>query len=258
VAARWMQTAGEPELLLVARDITARKQADHALAQAQRLEGLGALAGGVAHDFNNLLSTVLGNVGLLKLGELDDEARETVDNIQNAARRGAELTRSLLDFARVQPERTAITDLRSCLYETAALARTALPVNVWLKLEAGDEPLLVRLNQGQMIQAILNLILNARDAIGDAGEILVSLRQRGQFAELAIRDSGRGMDEATRRRIFEPFFTTKTAGAGTGLGLAITQRTIREHAGTVSVDSVEGSGTTITILLPLATVALAG
>jgi PAS domain S-box-containing protein len=153
VVARWMRATGEPQLLLVARDVTARRQADEALAQAQKLEGLGALAGGVAHDFNNLLSSVLGNVGLLQLGELDDEATETVANIESAVKRGADLTRSLLDFARVQPAGFAVEDLRECLKETASLARTALPVNVGLTVSPGAEPILVRLNRGQVIQA---------------------------------------------------------------------------------------------------------
>lgn len=258
IVARRMGGPASSRLLLVARDVTARKQADHALAQAQKFEGLGALAGGVAHDFNNLLSTVLGNVGLLKMGELDEEADESVANIESAARRGAALTRSLLDFARIHPEHFAIEDLRECLLETASLARTALPVNVRLRIVPGPEPVFVRINRGQVIQAVLNLVLNARDAVGEEGEIHVALATRGDSAELSVRDSGSGMDEATLKRMFEPFFTTKTAGAGTGLGLAITQRTVREHGGRVTVESARGAGTTLTVVLPLATMAQAG
>ena len=257
VVARWLIAPGEPRLLLVARDVTARKQADQALAQAQKLEGLGALAGGVAHDFNNLLSAVIGNVGLLQMGDLDSEARETVDNISAAARRGADLTRSLLDFARVQPQQFRVEDIRSTLRETATLARKALPVNVRLVLETGSEPAPVRANHGQLVQAFLNLILNARDAVGERGEITLHLRANDGDAVVEITDNGAGMDAATQQRIFEPFFTTKTAGAGTGLGLAITQRTVRDHRGALMVSSEKGVGTTFTVRLPLAAIARA-
>lgn len=252
IVARRMNGGAEPRLLLVARDVTARKQEQQALVQAQKFEGLGALAGGVAHDFNNLLSTVLGNVGLLRIGELDGEAEETVSSIESAALRGAEMTRSLLDFARIQPERFAVEDLRESMVETAILARPALPVNVRLHVEAGEEPVFVRVNRGLMIQALLNLVLNARDAVGTKGDIFMRLSTGGERAELVVRDSGAGMDPVTLRRIFEPFFTTKTAGAGTGLGLAITQRTIREHGGKLSVESTPGQGTAMTMSLPLA------
>ncbi len=252
IAGRQMQGTGGEQTLLVIRDVTARKQSDQALARAQRFEGLGALAGGVAHDFNNLLSTVLGNVGLLEMGELDKEASESVASIKSAAVRGAELTRSLLDFARTPAEQFATEDLRQCLQETAALARPAIPVNVRFLVDLGAKPVIVELNRGQMVQAILNLILNARDAVGESGEIAITLKADGESAHLSVRDSGKGMDEATQRRIFEPFFTTKAVGAGTGLGLAITHRTIREHQGSLSVESSPGKGTTLTVRIPLA------
>ncbi len=252
IVARPMTGGAEPRLLLVARDVTARRQEQQALVQAQKFEGLGALAGGVAHDFNNLLSTVLGNVGLLRMGELDGEAAEIVASIESAAKRGAEMTRTLLDFSRTQPERFAIEDLRDCLAETASLARPALPVNVALHVDAGQAAVFARINRGLLIQALLNLVLNARDAVGQSGDIFMGLAEKEGAAELVVRDSGAGMDQATMNRIFEPFFTTKHAGAGTGLGLAITQRSIREHGGQVRVDSAPGAGTAITISLPLA------
>jgi PAS domain S-box-containing protein len=257
VTARWLNAPGDRRLLLVARDVTARREAELAVAQAQKLEGLGALAGGVAHDFNNLLSTVIGNVGLLQLGELDDEARETVDHISSAARRGADLTRSLLDFARAQPQQFKVEDLRFSLNEAATLARRALPVNVSLAVTIGSEPAPVRANHGQLVQAFLNLMLNARDAVGDEGLIAVSMRNADGDAVVDVTDNGSGMDEVTQTRIFEPFFTTKTAGAGTGLGLAISQRTVRDHRGTVSVSSKQGHGTTFTVRIPLAVIARA-
>ena len=257
VVGRRLHGPGEPRLLIVGRDVTARRQAEAALAHAQKLEGLGALAGGVAHDFNNLLSAVLGNVGLLKLGELDDEARESVDAIESAARRGAELTRSLLDFARFQPHELRPEDLRACLTETVALARTALPPNVSLRLDASAAPVPIWGDRGQLVQAFLNLVINARDAIGEAGEIHVSVGTSASSAVVEVSDTGPGMDSETQGRIFEPFFTTKAPGAGTGLGLAISQRTIRDHRGSLEVRSEPGAGTTFTVILPLNAIALA-
>jgi PAS domain S-box-containing protein len=258
VVGRWLEPAEEGRLLLVTRDITERRQSDLAVAHAQRLEGLGALAGGVAHDFNNLLSAVLGNVGLLRLGELDAEARESVENIQLAAVRGAELTKRLLEFARPQAALPTVGDLRDCLLETIALARPGMPANVHLSFEEHGHPVPVMLNQGQLTQAFLNLVLNARDAVGESGSIAVSMRTEGGVAIVEVSDDGPGIDELTRRRIFEPFFTTKTAGAGTGLGLAITQRTVRDHRGTLEVTSSPETGATFTVTLPLAAVARAG
>jgi len=258
VVARRLNGPGESRVLVVARDISARKAQHEAIAHAQKFESLGALAGGVAHDFNNLLSAVLGNVGLLRLGELDEEARETIDSIDAAARRGADLTRSLLDFARPQPPSFRQEDLRECILETASLARSGLPVNVTLHVDPGETPVLVRGNRGQLVQAFLNLILNARDAVGEAGDIYLRLRASDSLASVEVRDNGTGMDERTQQRIFEPFFTTKTAGAGTGLGLAICQRTIRDHRGNMSVESAPGEGTTFTVTLPLAALAPVG
>lgn len=255
IVARPMAGGARPRTLLIARDVTGRREELRAVVRAQKFEGLGALAGGVAHDFNNLLSTILGNAGLLEMGELDDEARVSVEAIEAAARRGAELTRSLLDYARTPADRSAVEDLRECIAETASLAKAGLPVNVRLRVEGGGHPVFVRVNRGLIIQALLNLVLNARDAVGDAGEIRLALRTAAENAEVAISDSGPGMDAGTVKRMFEPFFTTKMPGAGTGLGLVITQRTIREHGGHIAVDSAPGEGTSITISLPLASTA---
>lgn len=244
-------------ILLVVRDITERKYAAQAIANAHRLEGLGALAGGVAHDFNNLLSTIFGHVGLLRMGELDDEARDSVQSIQTAARRGAELTRRLLDFARPDDVTFAVEDLVECVEETLALARPGVPVNVQLRFEGTGIQAPVRANRSQLVQAFLNLVLNARDAVGDHGRIDVRIHRSEREARLEVTDNGPGIDEATRARIFEPFYSTKRTGAGTGLGLVISQRTIRDHRGSLDVQSEPGS-TTFVVTLPLAVVALAG
>lgn len=128
-------------------------------------------------------------------------------------------------------------------------------MNVRLRVESGGHPVFVRVNRGLIIQALLNLVLNARDAVGEAGEIRLALRTAAENADVTISDSGAGMDAGTVKRMFEPFFTTKMPGAGTGLGLVITQRTIREHGGHIAVDSAPGEGTSITISLPLASTA---
>jgi signal transduction histidine kinase len=164
----------------------------------------------------------------------------------------------LLEFARPQPTSFLLEDLRECLVETVSLARPALPVNVALQFHAGEHPVRVRGSRGQLVQAFLNLIINAKDAIGVSGVIRLCLREEDGMAVVEVSDTGSGMDERTQERIFEPFFTTKTAGAGTGLGLAISQRTIREHRGTMSVVSAPGHGSTFTVTLPLAVLAQAG
>ena len=243
-------------ILLVARDVTERRQSEQAVAQAQKLEGLGALAGGVAHDFNNLLSTILGHVGLLRMGELDDEARESVTSIEAAARRGAELTRRLLDFARPGDPSFAVEDMGGCIEETLALARSGMPVNVRLAFEHPGVSAPVRANRGLLVQALLNLVLNARDAVGHEGEIHVRLIRGDRSVRVEVEDNGPGIDPESQKRIFEPFYSTKAAGAGTGLGLAISQRAIREHRGTLEVRSAPGN-TVFVVSLPLAVVSLA-
>ncbi len=231
------------------------------LVRAQKMETVGHLAGGIAHEFNNLLTVVLGRSALL-LDPLpsDDPVRRSIEPIQKAAERAALLTRQLLAFSRCQVlQPTAldvnrvVTDLlpmfRSLLGETIAL--TALP-------EVG--PAFVRADQGQLEQVIINLVVNARDAMPQGGRLTVRTATinvdvhpdlaPGPYVLLALTDTGLGMTEEIRARVFDPFFTTKGVGKGTGLGLSMAYGIIGQHGGTMAVESQEGQGSTFTVYLP--------
>ncbi|MGE3074861.1 MAG: nitrogen regulation protein NR(II) [Dehalococcoidia bacterium] len=254
--ARWLHGSGRSRLLVIARDVTEKKLTELNAANERRLEGLIALAGGVAHDFNNLLSAILGNVALLRMNDPDAEALESLHSIDSAAQRGAELTRSLLEFATLETEGFKNEDLRAATREGLALARPSLPPGVTLHSEVPEFTVPVLSNRGQLVRAIVNLVSNAVDAVGGAGDISVELSAADGMAYLRVRDTGSGIDEEDRDRIFEPFFTTKGPGAGAGLGLAICQRIISDHRGAIEVDSEPTAGTTFTISLPLSAVAL--
>ncbi|MGE5595404.1 MAG: ATP-binding protein [Hyphomicrobiales bacterium] len=236
----------------VATDVTERRRQDMSVAQAQKMESLGVMAGSVAHDFNNLLTAILGFAGLLKLSpSLDPRDREQLFHIEQAARRGADIAGRLLSFSRGGLARFVPVDLRDVVQETARLVSPTLPDRVRLALDLPARPLMVEGDDGQLQQALLNIVLNARDALGDAGTIEVHIAADGGRAKVVVRDDGPGIDEATRRRIFEPFFTTKQPGSGTGLGLAITYGIVRGHRGDIAIDSEVGAGTAFTITFPL-------
>jgi signal transduction histidine kinase len=191
------------------------------------------------------------------MGHLDAEAGESIAGIEMAAHRGADLTKMILDFAKFQPEAFGIEDVREVVSEAIVLARPTFPPGITLRSENAAFSVPVRGNRSQLMQAVLNLVINARDACGPGGEVVVELSAANGFASLAVRDNGTGIKSADREHIFEPFFTTKAPGAGTGLGLAICYRTVRDHQGTIEVDSEAGEGTTFIISLPLSSIALA-
>ncbi len=243
---------GRDAVLVLARDVTEVRGYQRQLMQAQKMESLGTMAGAVAHDFNNLLTTILGFTGLLKRSaHLDSEDRENLALIEDASRHAADLTGRLLAFARGGLVRFGPIDMREAVRDTLRLAEPALQSKVELRAALPGEPVMVEGDQSQLQQAIINIVLNARDALPDGGVIAVSLHADQAVATLTISDDGPGMDEETRTRIFEPFYTTKPPGSGTGLGMAITYGIIQGHHGTVSVDSAPGRGTTFAITLPL-------
>lgn len=262
---------GDPRVggfLCVARDVTARRKLEDQLAHAQRLESVGRLAGGVAHDFNNILAAVLAHAELAREGLPPDAAvREDLAAIEGAARRAAELTQQLLTFARKQVVRPTVVDLNSLLASMQRLLRRVLGDDVELETVMGSPIWPVEADQGQLEQVIMNLAINARDAMPSGGRLMIetanvtfdapTLELRGmtagQYALLSVSDSGQGMDEATRVRIFEPFFTTKEVGKGTGLGLATVYGVIARCGGHVFVYSEPGVGTTFKIYLPRST-----
>ncbi len=240
-------------VLMLARDVSEREAMQRQLVQTQRLEALGQMAGMVAHDFNNLLTTVLGFASLLKRARgLTAEERENVELIEEAARRGADISGRLLAFARGGLTRFARVDLREVVRDTLRLAAPAIEGRLRLTVGIPEEPVIVEGDAGQLQQALLNLLLNARDAMPDGGSVEVMLSREGSSALLVVSDDGPGMSEEVRARVFEPFFTTKGPAHGTGLGLAITYGIVQGHRGSIAVDSRPGEGATFIISLPLA------
>ncbi len=243
-----------------------RERLEQQLYHAQRVEAVGRLAGGVAHDFNNLL-TVIVSEGQLLLEELPEgDARAGVQGILAAAERAGRLTRSLLAHSRKQVLATQPVDLVSVTRSVAAMVKRLIGEDIQLTLEVGEGPLVAVADTGQLEQVMVNLCTNARDAMPRGGDLRLSIdrveldeasaraaqvARPGAHARIAVKDTGVGMDAATRARLFEPFFTTKPVGKGTGLGLSIASGIVRQHGGSLEVKSAPGEGSTFTALLPL-------
>jgi two-component system, cell cycle sensor histidine kinase and response regulator CckA len=245
-------------------DITQRKETEAQLHQALKMEAIGQLTGGIAHDFNNLLTVILGNSGLLQEAITDDaELLELVDSIHSAGRSGAELTKRLLAFARQQPLQVREIDLGRYLRESGTLFRQPLGPGIALDFAIEDGLPAVRIDPSQLSTVVLNLVINARDAMPDGGTITIvaervksSLEEYGgAFVRFAVADTGTGMPPQVVARAIEPFFTTKEVGKGTGLGLSMVYGFVRQSGGQIAIDSVPGRGTTINICLPSVLVA---
>ena len=248
------------------RDVTVERLMDERLAQTQRLEAIGRLAGGVAHDFNNLLTAILGYSETLKDGlPADHPGHQDAGEIDRLCARAAELTRQLLAFSRGQVLRPAHLDLNQVVAGTEALLRRVIGEDIELKLQLG-EPQEIEADASQIERVIMNLALNARDAMPAGGvlELRTGLAQLdseygrlrpgvvpGSYAMLAVSDTGVGMTDAVQAHIFEPFFTTKPKGSGTGLGLSTVYGIVRQSGGDISVYSEAGKGTTFKIFLPV-------
>ncbi|HEX4111628.1 MAG TPA: response regulator [Stellaceae bacterium] len=250
-----------PVLAGIVVDIGQRKETEAQLHQALKMEAIGQLTGGIAHDFNNLLTVILGNSGLL-LESVGDNAElaELLESIHTAGRNGAELTRRLLAFARQQPLQVREIDLGKYLRESAALLRQPLGPGIALDFAVEDGLPSVRIDPSQFSTVMLNLVINARDAMPSGGTItVVAARVRspveahdGAFVRLAVADTGTGMPPEVAARAIEPFFTTKEVGKGTGLGLSMVYGFVRQSGGQIAIDSKPGRGTTINICLPSA------
>ena len=249
----------------ILRDVTQTRQLQEQLAHAQRMESIGELAGGIAHDFNNLLTGILGYTTLLQDQEPTEEATRWLGTIEQSARRAQELTGQLLGFARRGRYELRVTQLETVVAETLQLLERVLDPAI--TIEATHKPGLpqVQIDRGQMQQVVMNLCINARDAMPDGGRLTLitgvaetadfispegTEHRVGPFVTLSIQDSGVGMGDDTRRRIFEPFFTTKPLGQGTGLGLSLVYGVVENHGGTITVDSAPGRGTCFMIYLP--------
>ncbi|RZU51445.1 PAS domain S-box-containing protein [Krasilnikovia cinnamomea] len=252
-------------------DVTARMQreaeeqlANDRAARTARLESLGQLAGGVAHDFNNLLAIIL-NCAEFVAEEASGQAAEDLARIRDAAQRGRALTSQLLLFAKREPAHGEDVDLNSAVRGAKDLLGRTIGASITLRCTTSGDALPVRTDRGRLDQILLNLVINARDAMPDGGLVevetdLVDLAEgvamplpAGRYAQLTVRDNGVGMSTEVRDRLFEPFFTTKAPQKGTGLGLATVYGIVLDAEGTITVDSTPGVGTTFRILLPLAT-----
>jgi len=255
------------EIIGVGRDITALKRLEERLLQSQKMEAIGQLAGGVAHDFNNILQAMRSHVDLTEQAlETDHEAAAHLDEIRHGMERAADLTRQLLAFGRRQVMQPELLDLGEQAARSVEMLRRVIGEQTALELDIGDTPRIVRADARQLEQVLMNLCVNARDAMPDGGRVVITVGSRrvdeaycdehpsaqpGSFAVLEVRDSGVGMDAATQSQIFEPFFTTKPMGRGTGLGLATVYGIVKQHEGFIEVESAPGKGTGIRVCLPL-------
>ncbi|MCL4215111.1 MAG: response regulator [Gemmatimonadales bacterium] len=229
----------------------ALREREEQLRESQKLEAVGQLAGGVAHDFNNLLTVIQGNLELVRSApEQDPELAEALDDALRAADRAAGLTAQLLTFSRRQVSQRRILQLNEIVSETRSMLQRVIGEGVRLATDLDATLPPVEGDPGQLSQVILNLVLNARDAMPKGGEILVRTHARPGWSVLEVVDTGEGMDEATRARIFEPFFTTKKVGKGTGLGLATVYGIVTALGGSIDVRSAPGQGSTFSIRLP--------
>ena len=250
----------------IARNITAQKKVEDQLRQSQKMEAVGRLAGGVAHDFNNLLGIVTACSELLRT-RVDAGSLEYIENIREAAKRGASLTKQLLSFSRRQPLQPQLLDLNDRLAQVNRLLHPLMGDDVEIVILPRSASAIVEADAGQLDQIVINLAVNARDAMPHGGKLIIETAvfdldesfahehlpmRAGRYVMLAISDNGIGMDEATRSRIFEPFFTTKEIGKGTGLGLATVYGIVKQSGGDIWVYSEPAHGTTFKIYLPSA------
>jgi two-component system, cell cycle sensor histidine kinase and response regulator CckA len=235
------------------RSAREREELQSQLHQSQRLETVGQLAGGVAHDFNNLLSVILNYAAFLQ-EELADqpEAAEGLEEIRRAAEAGAALTGRLLAFSRRDAGRPQTLDLRRVVGDVRRMLERTMGKSVELEIRAPDPLPLVTVDVHQLEQVLLNLAVNARDAMPNGGHLTIELREENGQACVEVSDTGVGMDVEVAARAFEPFFTTKPAGAGTGLGLAMVYGIVTQAGGEVTLQSSPHEGTTVTFSLPAA------
>ncbi|MFL9933160.1 ATP-binding protein [Paraburkholderia sp. RL18-103-BIB-C] len=250
----------------VAAEVAARVAMEERLRQAQKLEAIGSLTGGVAHDFNNVLQVISANLQLIELAtSANDVLRRRVTAVSNAVARGAKLAAQLLAFARRQPLAPAVLNPSRLVERMNEMLRRTLPENIELGISDTQNGWNISADRNQLESALLNLVINSRDAIDGPGRIGISIDNvdakaderahgagvpAGDFVRLSVTDSGSGMSEHVKARVFEPFFTTKAEGKGTGLGLSMVFGFVSQSSGHVGVKSAEGQGTTVDLYFP--------
>jgi len=271
VMLNWMGTWSEPARrhFFIGRDLTEKQAAEARARQAQKMEAIGQLTGGVAHDFNNLLTVITGTIGIL--GEAvawDAELASIVELIDEAAERGAQLTRHLLAFARRQPLQPVEVDANALIREAVNLLRPTLGEQVEILPQLAGDLWKALVDAGQLTTAILNLALNARDAMSQGGKLMLETRNicldedyaslnsevaPGDYVMISISDTGTGIPAAYLEKVFDPFFTTKETGKGTGLGLSMVYGFVKQSGGHIKIYSEEGHGTSVKLYLPRST-----
>ena len=247
-------------------DITRQKELQEQLLQSQKMEAIGRVVSGIVHDFNNLLVPILGYAEILEktLGQ-DPTGSQAIRVIKDAAQQAASLTRQLLAFTRRQPSRMEDVELNSFLKEVIQIVKRVIGEDIRLKTVYAKEPIWCKADRAQLQQVVMNLVINARDAMPKGGHLTIGLEpvtvneedltgeneiRPGPYAKIWVQDTGVGMDDETLARIFEPFFTTKKPGEGTGLGLSVVYGIVKQHGGWIRVSSRPGEGTTFWVYLP--------
>ncbi len=240
-------------------DNTRRKELEAQFLQSQKMEAVGRLAAGVAHDFNNLMTAVRGYSQLIRLkAEADDAIREKADLILEAVDRSTAMVDQLLSFSRKQSVHPITIDLNYFLADMERMLRQLLPEGIDLVIDAAPNPVRVTADHGRLSQVVVNLVVNARDAMPGGGRIIIATAESGPSGDgapgrcgvLQVRDTGEGMDPEVLAHLFEPFFTTKEKGKGTGLGLSTVYAIVRQSGGRIEVESAPGGGATFTVCLP--------
>jgi PAS domain S-box-containing protein len=274
MSANIIQLNGEPHILSITRDITARKKAEEEkakleaqLRQVYKMEAIGTMAGGIAHDFNNILTIILGNADLARyVLKEDTPPRQYVDKILEASGRAKEMVRQILAFSRQAKQDLVLVKPHLVLTETLKLLRSTIPSSVAIQQEFDTQCRAINADPTQLNQLLMNLCANAVHAMDEKGLLQVSLQevelgddetrhktmmQPGLYALLSVTDSGKGISPEVQERIFDPFFTTKDVGEGTGMGLSVVHGIVENHGGMISVESTPGTGTTFKVYFPI-------
>ncbi len=250
-------------ILVLGQDVTELREKERALNQAQKMEAIGQLTGGIAHDFNNLLSIINGNLRFLRqdVGQTNIEIDELFEDAMSAVEDGAELTQRLLTFSRTQPLRSEIKNVNESIEKSARFLSRTLGENIELDIDVPAEGLFVRVDTSQLKNALLNLCINARDAMPEGGTIVISashchraegdsVLSEGEYIVISVSDSGTGISTKDLQHVFEPFFTTKDVGQGSGLGLSMVYAFTQQSRGCCEIESVLGRGTTVSMYFP--------